>query len=122
MAMLTVEGAWLNGALQLDKPAVAAGEYWRLWTVTLVHADPLHLFFNMYALYLVGPIVERWYGSIRFLVFYLACAAAGSVASFVFGSAPFAVGASGRDLRALRHRLRGGPDPSPGGPREPRPR
>ena len=95
VAMLTVEGAWLNGALQLDKPAVAAGEYWRLWTVTLVHADPLHLFFNMYALYLVGPIVERWYGSIRFLVFYLTCAAAGSVASFVFGSAPLAVGASG---------------------------
>ncbi len=93
--MLTTEGAWLTGALELDKPAVAAGEYWRLWTVTLVHADPLHLFFNMYALYLVGPIVERWYGSLRFLVFYLTCAAAGSVASFVFGSAPLAVGASG---------------------------
>ena len=95
VAMLTAEGSWLTEALMLDKPAVAAGEYWRLWTVTLVHADPLHLFFNMYALYLVGPIVERWYGSIRFLVFYLACAAAGSAASFVFGSAPLAVGASG---------------------------
>ncbi len=94
-AMLTTEGADLVNALQLDKPAVAAGEYWRLWTVTLIHADPLHLFFNMYALYLVGPIVERWYGSLRFLVFYLTCAAAGSVASFVFGGAPFAVGASG---------------------------
>ncbi len=95
VAMLTTEGSSLTDALMLDKPAVAAGEYWRLWTVTLVHADPLHLFFNMYALYLVGPIVERWYGSLRFLVFYLACAAAGSAASFVFGAAPFAVGASG---------------------------
>ena len=121
VAMLTAEGSWLTEALELDKPAVAAGEYWRLWTVTLVHADPLHLFFNMYALYLVGPIVERWYGSIRFLVFYLACAAAGSAASFVFGSAPLAVGRVGGDLRAVRHRLRRGPDPPPRGPGEPRP-
>jgi membrane associated rhomboid family serine protease len=81
--------------LQLDKQAVANGEYWRLWSVTVLHADPLHLIFNMYALYLAGTIVERWYGSLRFLAFYLACAAAGSVASFVFGPANFGVGASG---------------------------
>ena len=83
--------------LQLDKMAVAAGEYWRLWTVTLLHSptDPLHLIFNMYALWLSGTIVERWYGSIRFLAFYLACAAAGSTASFVFGGDVPSVGASG---------------------------
>ena len=49
----------------------------------------------MYALWLVGPIVERWYGSLRFLAFYLACAAAGSTASFVFGGDVPSVGASG---------------------------
>ena len=81
--------------LQLDKPAVAAGEYWRLWSSTLVHGDLLHLLFNMYALWLTGPIVERWYGRVRFLGFYLACAAAGSAASFVFGSDIPSVGASG---------------------------
>jgi membrane associated rhomboid family serine protease len=81
--------------LQLDKHAVALGEYWRLWSVTLLHLDLLHLGFNMYALYLAGTIVERWYGSLRFLAFYLACAAAGSVASFVFGEGNLAVGASG---------------------------
>ena len=83
--------------LQLDKLAVAAGEYWRLWTVTLLHSpdDPLHLIFNMYALWLAGTIVERWYGPIRFLAFYLACAAAGSIASFVFGGDVPSVGASG---------------------------
>ena len=31
----------------------------------------LHLGFNMYALYLAGPLVERWYGPVRFLAFYL---------------------------------------------------
>ena len=94
-ALISAEGDVLMQALQLDKGAVAAGEYWRLWTVTLLHGSFLHLFFNMYALYLAGPIVERWYGSIRFLLIYLACAAAGSVASFVFGGDAPSVGASG---------------------------
>jgi membrane associated rhomboid family serine protease len=103
-AILSQEGAFLYDAFQLDKTAVAAGEYWRLWTVTLLHGSPgeglfvpslAHLFFNMYALYLAGPIVERWYGGLRFLVFYLACAAGGSVASFVFGGPEPSVGASG---------------------------
>src|SRR6476469_9952208 len=96
-AMLSSEGPNLYQWLQLDKAAVAAGEYWRLWTVTLLHSpsDPLHLIFNMYALWLSGTVVERWYGSIRFLAFYLACAAAGSTASFVFGGDVPSVGASG---------------------------
>ena len=103
-AILSSEGAFLYNAFELDKAAVAAGEYWRLFTVTLLHGSPqpgfffqslLHLGFNMYALYLAGPIVERWYGGFRFLVFYLACAAGGSVASFVFGGPEPSVGASG---------------------------
>ena len=73
-ALLSSEGAFLFEALQLDKAAVAEGEYWRLWTVTLFHGSFLHLGFNMYALYLAGPIVERWYGSTQFLLIYLACA------------------------------------------------
>ncbi|MGK2850169.1 MAG: rhomboid family intramembrane serine protease [Candidatus Limnocylindrales bacterium] len=94
-ATLSEEGRFLYDVFQLDKQAVAAGEIWRLWTVTLLHGSLLHLFFNMYALYLAGPVVERWYGSVRFVLFYLACAAAGSVASFVFGGDVPSVGASG---------------------------
>lgn len=93
-ALLSSEGPLLIEALWLDKAKVAAGEYWRLFTVALLHGSPLHLFFNMYALFLIGPIVERWYGPLRFLLFYLACTAGGSVASFVTSDAP-AVGASG---------------------------
>jgi membrane associated rhomboid family serine protease len=73
---------------------LTVGELYRLWSVTLVHGDWLHLLFNMYALYLAGPIVEQLYGSRLFALFYLLCAAAGSVASFVVTPAD-AVGASG---------------------------
>jgi membrane associated rhomboid family serine protease len=84
----------LTGQLILDKAAVANGEYWRLWTVTLLHGGYLHLFFNMYALYLAGTLVEQIYGWKVFLLIYLLCAPAGSVASFIFLPDP-AVGASG---------------------------
>jgi membrane associated rhomboid family serine protease len=91
----------LYDILALDKVAVAAGEVWRLWTVTLVHSPPdgaigiLHLVFNMYALYVVGPIIERFYGGPLLVLFYLVFAAAGSIASFVFAENRFSVGASG---------------------------
>lgn len=94
-ALLSADGTILFDALWLEKSRVAAGEYWRLWSVTLLHGNYLHLFFNMYALYLVGPIIERWFGPVRFLAFYLACAAGGSVASFLVGGDGPAVGASG---------------------------
>jgi membrane associated rhomboid family serine protease len=97
VAAMSLGGDRILTALELDKRAVAAGEYYRLWSVVLVH-DPtslLHLGFNMYALFIAGPLVEQLYGSRLFLAFYLLCAAAGSVASFVFGSEVPSVGASG---------------------------
>ena len=86
---------WIE-VLDLNKAALAAGEWWRLLTVTLVHGGFIHLFFNMYALYLVGPLVERIYGWRLFGLMYLLCAAAASVASYLLGPAGSAsVGASG---------------------------
>jgi len=96
-AMLAEDGGRIYEALQLDKPAVASGEVWRLWTVTLLH-DPgmvLHLLFNMYALYLAGPIVERLYGASLMVGFYLLAALGGSLGSFAFGADAPSVGASG---------------------------
>ena len=89
------EAGDLLGLLWLDKAALAAGEWWRLVSPTLVHGSILHLLFNMYFLYLVGPLVEQLYGSGRFLLVYLLTAAAASVASYLFGSAVPSVGASG---------------------------
>ncbi len=55
----------------------------------------IHLATNMYALYIVGPLVERLYGPARFLGFYAVAAIGGSLATFAFGDAAFGTGASG---------------------------
>lgn len=48
-----------------------AGEYWRLLTSLFLHYGPLHLVFNLYALFVIGPGLERAIGSIRFGICYL---------------------------------------------------
>jgi membrane associated rhomboid family serine protease len=95
-------GQQLFELLLLNKPLVAAGELWRLVTVTLTHAPiqvmPLHLLFNMYFLYLAGPFVERLYGRWTFLLMYVVFAIGASLTSFALTSppdSPLAVGASG---------------------------
>jgi membrane associated rhomboid family serine protease len=87
-------GNQLGDLLALDKERVIAGEYWRILTVTLVHGGVLHLGLNMYALWIVGPLVEALYGRVLFLAFYLLAGAGGSIASYLFFPVT-SVGASG---------------------------
>jgi membrane associated rhomboid family serine protease len=51
------------------------GFYWQFLTYMFLHspADPFHIFFNMFALFMFGPRVELAMGSKKFLVFYLIC-------------------------------------------------
>jgi membrane associated rhomboid family serine protease len=92
----------LFSTLFLERSAVQHGDLYRLLTVTLVHAPgsdsapwfSLHLLFNMYALWIVGPIVEAIWGKRMFVLFYVLTAIAASTASFLSSPGP-AVGASG---------------------------
>jgi rhomboid protease GluP len=79
-------------------PRTTNGEWWRLLTLTVLHGHFLHLTFNMCALLMVGPIVERLVGHRAFIAFYLACALAGSAASLWAYPLRVAVGASGAIL------------------------
>jgi len=70
-------GGWDNptvlhriGAVEPYAVAVQ-GEYWRLFTALFLHAGFLHLMFNLVALYVLGPQLERSIGTIRFLACYL---------------------------------------------------
>jgi len=58
------------GALEPYAVAVQ-GEYWRLFTALFLHGGFLHLGFNLFALYVLGPPLERSIGTIRFLACYL---------------------------------------------------
>jgi rhomboid protease GluP len=64
------------------------GEIWRLITPVFLHGSILHLGFNMYALYIFGPGLERYYRHWRFLALYLLAGFGGNVFSFLFTNAP----------------------------------
>ena len=66
---------------------ITAGEYWRLITPILLHANMLHIGFNMYGLYLYGPEMERVMGHWQFLALYLVSGFTGVAASFALTDA-----------------------------------
>jgi membrane associated rhomboid family serine protease len=74
---------------------VASGEWWRIITSAFVHLGIIHLAFNMYVLYLYGPLVERLYGHVEYALIYLLCAAGGSILTILVDPEAYAAGASG---------------------------
>jgi len=66
-------------------------QLWRLVTFQFLHGDIFHLLFNMFGLYMFGPIAERWWGSRRFAWFYGMCGIAGGLAyaAIYFGTGLF---------------------------------
>jgi len=75
---------------------VAAGEYYRILTVALVHGGIMHLGFNMYALLVLGNPLEFAFGKVRFLAIFFISLLTGSLASLLLNpvNQP-SVGASG---------------------------
>ncbi|MBG7610183.1 MAG: rhomboid family intramembrane serine protease, partial [Anaerolineae bacterium] len=63
---------------------IAAGQFWRLITPVLLHGSALHIGFNMYALHLFGPGIEKHFGHMRFLALYLLAGFGGNVFSMMF--------------------------------------
>jgi rhomboid protease GluP len=77
---------------------VADGEWWRIFTPVLLHSTDsiTHILFNMWALWVLGPQVERGVGTWPFVGVYLASAGVGGAFMFVLsGPQAVAVGASG---------------------------
>lgn len=85
--MLMLLGAKVNSL-------IVKGQYWRLISSAFLHAGLAHIAFNMYGLYNLGSIVEKIYGSRKFLFIYFLSALSGSISSFAFSPNP-SVGASG---------------------------
>ena len=70
-------GAKLNYFIQ------AGHQWWRFVTPMFLHVNLLHLLVNMYSLWIVGPYVEKLYGSAKFVIFWVLTGIAGVVASYL---------------------------------------
>jgi rhomboid protease GluP len=86
-----------NYFFQVDIPAaigikqntlIMHGQIWRLITPIFLHGSPLHIIFNMYALFAIGPTLERFYGRSRYLSLFMLSGFAGNVMSFIFTASP----------------------------------
>jgi membrane associated rhomboid family serine protease len=79
----------------LNGPAIADGEVWRIVTSGFMHYGTLHLLFNMYALYILGQLLEPAIGRLRFALIYFVALLCGSVGALILDPNAFTAGASG---------------------------
>lgn len=90
----TGEDLFLIYGAKVNEFILEDGEIYRLLTAMFLHGGLTHLFFNGYALYVIGSGIERLYGHARFLLIYFLGGLTGSVASLLF-TPNMSVGASG---------------------------
>jgi membrane associated rhomboid family serine protease len=69
----------------MQPAAVAAGDYYRLFTAMFLHLSLLHILFNGWALLIFGRFVEQSLGRVAWATIFLVGGLCGSVASYVFG-------------------------------------
>lgn len=58
-------------------------QWWRFVTPMFLHGGVIHLAVNMYSLWMIGPYVEKLYGSAKFVFFWVVTGVAGVVASYL---------------------------------------
>ncbi|MBE1555193.1 rhomboid family intramembrane serine protease [Sporosarcina limicola] len=75
---------------------IAEGEWWRLFTPMFLHGGIIHLFFNMFSLFIFGPELEKIAGRMRFLTIYLLSGIFADIATFFLQDLDYLhLGASG---------------------------
>ena len=77
-----------------ENESILLGEYWRFLTPVFLHVNLVHLLVNTYSLYVFGPLVEKIFGHVKFIIIYFTAGIIGNIASFAFSIIP-GVGASG---------------------------
>jgi membrane associated rhomboid family serine protease len=90
-----IGGSSLLADGSVSRAAIADGEYWRLLTSGFLHAGFLHLAFNMFALYILGQMLEPAIGRLRFGLIYFVALLAGSFGALLLEPDAPTVGASG---------------------------
>jgi len=96
-------GRWVTDWFALvPSLAVGHGQLWRFFTYLFVHDPhgPMHLLFNMLALWMFGVELEEFWGTRRFVIFYFLCGAGSGLLS-IFLWNTYIIGASGAILGLL---------------------
>jgi rhomboid protease GluP len=75
------------------KPAILAGEWWRLIAAGFLHGSVLHILMNSWVLFDLGPQVDSAFGTSRFITIYFVSTVTGFLASFAYTQG-FSVGGS----------------------------
>jgi membrane associated rhomboid family serine protease len=94
------KGALLGSALVqhggvVHREGVAYDQWWRIVTGGFLHEGLLHIFFNMYVLYVLGQLLEPALGSVKFAVVYGVALLTGSLGALLVTQHGLIVGASG---------------------------
>ncbi len=79
-------------------PYMVQGEWWRLVTAMFLHAGLLHIGFNLWCLFDLGPTVESLFSTQKFIVLYLVTGIAGFILSLGWSPLGISIGASGSVL------------------------
>jgi rhomboid protease GluP len=77
------------------RDSVLSGQIYRLISAGFIHVDVIHFLCNMYALYVLGPQIENFYGKIKYLIIYFGSIIIASLLSLVFLKDYVSFGASG---------------------------
>jgi len=86
--ILVLAGAQVNAL-------VAQGQVWRIFTAMFLHLNLFHIGLNMLSLFLIGGVVEVFFGKWRYLLIYLGSGIVGGIVTYFVTPDAVAVGASG---------------------------
>jgi membrane associated rhomboid family serine protease len=86
-----------NITTMLALNSIATGRFriWQLFTYMFMHSGWSHILFNMFALWMFGYVLENYWGSRRFLVYYLVCGIGAGLCNMLIPGWGLTVGASG---------------------------
>ena len=76
-------------------PAVAAGQWWRIFTGAFIHDGIMHIAFNMFALWQIGMLVEQLFGSPKMAFIYFVSMIGSGLAVYYLNYNEVTIGASG---------------------------
>ncbi len=98
MAYFLQQSGGVTNDYLLFGPSVQANEYYRLVTSGFLHGSLIHIGFNMYLLWMLGPALEKAFGVGKYLLLYFGSLFGGAAAVMFFDWDQATLGASGAVL------------------------